>query len=139
MRAVADTSVIVASVLSGSAAQAECAEALDLAQASAAGHAWFESFSVLTRLPAHIRLTPHDAHRVVTSAVHGVRLLSSAEQRTFQQWLARSSIAGGAVYDAMVGWVARAAHLPLLTRDARALPVYRLLGIEVLLVGSSAL
>ena len=49
-------------------------------------------------------------------------------------WVRQSEVVGGAVYDALVGWVARCAELPLLTRDARALPTYRRLGIETLLI-----
>lgn len=48
--------------------------------------------------------------------------------------LARLGIEGGMVYDALVGESARQAHRRLLTRDARALRVYDLLGVGVDLV-----
>ena len=134
MRAVADTSVIVASILDGGARQVVCANALETSSAAAAGHAWFDSFSVLTRLPLEVRLSPSDAWRVLASATHGARFLSTAEQNDFQDWLGDVSLAGGAVYDALVGWVAKAADVPLLTRDVRALPIYRALKIEVLFI-----
>lgn len=134
MRAVADTSVIVAASLDGGAAQPACAEALTASDAAAAGHAWFESYSVLTRLPGDVRLTPSQAHQVLGSLLSGCRHLSASEQRAFRQWLGASSIAGGAVYDALVGWTARASALPLITRDVRALPIYRSLGIELLII-----
>ena len=40
-------------------------------------------------------------------------------------------IAGGSVYDALVGAAAAAHKLPLASRDRRALETYRALGIEV--------
>lgn len=137
MRAVADTSVIVAAILDGGERRDACVAALRTASAAAAGHAWFETISVLTRLPADSRLTVGDAHRALAASVDGARYLSGAEQRGFQKWLPGSSVSGGAVYDALVGWVAKSAGLPLLTRDLRALPTYRSLGVEVLLVDPS--
>ena len=134
MRAVVDTSAIVASVLDGANAHDECARAIRDADAFAAGHAWFEAVSVLTRLPPDLRLSTADAHRVVERAVSGTRLLSVKDQKDLRAWLAASEVSGGAIYDALVGWVARAADVPLITRDQRALPTYRHLGIEVLVI-----
>ena len=39
----------------------------------------------------------------------------------------------GSIYDALVGSVAVAAGVPLVTRDRRALPTYRMLDVDVLL------
>jgi toxin FitB len=134
MRAVADTSVIVAATMQGGSGHAECRSAIRSSRARAAGHSWTESFSVLTRLPVDVRLSHLDAARALDAVVPATRWLSAAEQDAFSQWLRHSGVVGGAVYDALVGWVARSAGVPLLTRDARALSTYRALGIELLLI-----
>jgi uncharacterized protein with PIN domain len=134
MRAVVDTSAIVTAVLDGATAQAECARAIRDGDAAASGHAWFESVSVLTRMPPDVRLSTSEAYRTVERAVSGTRLLSAKEQTQFRTWLATSEVAGGSIYDALVGWVAKVADVPLITRDQRALPTYRRLGIEVFVI-----
>jgi hypothetical protein len=68
MWVVADASAIVSAVLAGATAHEECAAAIRDADAQAAGHAWFESVSVLTRLPGDVRLSMADAHRTVDRA-----------------------------------------------------------------------
>ena len=134
MLAVVDTSVIIAAVIDGAQAQLECAQAIKDSNGAAAGHAWFESVSVLTRLPPDLRLSITDAHLAVERSVAGTRLLSTQEQNKFRKWLATSEVTGGSIYDALVGWVALVADVPLITRDQRALPTYRRLGIEILLI-----
>lgn len=134
MRAVADTSAIVSAVIEGATAHVECEQAIRQSGAFAAGHAWFEAVSVLTRMPPDVRLTVADAHRTVERAVSGTRLLSAKEQTQLQRWLASNEVTGGAIYDALVGWVAKVADVPLITRDQRALTTYRRLGIEALVI-----
>jgi predicted nucleic acid-binding protein len=136
MRAVADTSAIVASVLASSTDHQQCVAAIRDTSAAAAGHAWFESFSVLTRLPVDVRLTGEQAGKVLAGATASVRHLSKTEEAEFARWLSGGAVVGGAVYDALVGWVARCANLPLITRDVRALATYRALDIDVLLIGA---
>jgi predicted nucleic acid-binding protein len=48
--------------------------------------------------------------------------------------LAEAGVSGGAVYDALVGATAGEQRVPLLTRDLRALPTYRALDVDVLVV-----
>jgi toxin FitB len=134
MRAVADSSVIVAAVLRSGSAHTESLDAIRRSDAGAAGHAWVESFSVLTRLPTDVRLAGADAARVLDSVVPRTRSLSAAEHRDFSRWIRSSGVVGGAVYDALVAWSARCAGVPLLTRDARALATYRALEVDVLLI-----
>jgi toxin FitB len=134
MLAVADTSVIVAAALQSGAGHAEANEAIRASAAAASGHAWIESYSVLTRLPFDVRLSGPDAARVLDSVVPRTRVLSADEHLGFIEWIKRSGVVGGAVYDALVAWVAKCAALPLLTRDGRALPTYRAVGVEVLLI-----
>ena len=49
--------------------------------------------------------------------------------------LAPLGIAGGAVYDALVGLAAQAAGIVLVTRDARAIPTYTAVGASIEIVG----
>ena len=134
MRAVADTSVIVAAALMSGPGHAESRAAIRATEAAAAGHAWVESFSVLTRLPSDVRLSSADAARVLDAVVPNTRSLTADEQLDFSGWVKGSGVVGGAVYDALVGWAAKCAGLPLLTRDARALPTYRRLDVEIMLI-----
>lgn len=46
----------------------------------------------------------------------------------------RAGIAGGAVYDGLVGLAAKAAGIPLVSCDRRAEPTYTKLGVDVRLV-----
>lgn len=134
MRAVADTSVIVAAALQSGAGHHESRAAIRTSDAAASGHAWVESFSVLTRLPRDVRLSGSDAARVLEAVVPTTRVLSADEQLEFARWVKEGGVVGGAVYDALVGWAAKCAGVPLLTRDARALPTYRSLDVEIMLI-----
>ena len=49
--------------------------------------------------------------------------------------LAGLGIAGGAVYDALVGAVSVVERIPLVTRDARAVEVYRALDVNFETIG----
>ncbi len=75
MRAVADTSVIVAASLQNGSGHAECRSAIRSSKAQAAGHAWTESFSVLTRLPVDVRLSHVDAARALDALIPATRWL----------------------------------------------------------------
>ncbi|RFU21320.1 PIN domain-containing protein [Geodermatophilus marinus] len=97
-------------------------------------HSLAETYSVLTRLPGDARVAPWDAVRLLESGFPRVLPVPRDENRGLPRVLAARDLAGGAVYDALVGLAARAAALPLLTRDARALSTYRALGVDVELV-----
>jgi toxin FitB len=88
------------------------------------------------RTPVDVRLTGAQARHVLTATVPNSIFLSPAQQQDFADWLPESGVVGGAVYDALVGWAARNADLPLITRDRRALATYRIVGVKVLLIGS---
>lgn len=96
-----------------------------------AGHAAFEVFAVLTRLPPPNRLAAADAHRVLVQNFPGTRLLGADEAADLLARLPALGIAGGSVYDALVGAVAVQHRLPLATRDRRALNTYRSLGVDL--------
>lgn len=96
-----------------------------------AGHAWFETYSVLTRLPSGLRRSPADALRILTHNFPASEFLGEAETRDLGAELARLWIAGGSVYDALVGATARRQRRPLVSADARARPTYEALGVEL--------
>lgn len=94
-------------------------------------HSLAETYSVLTRLPGDARLAAGDAARLLEATFDTVLTVPAAESSTLPLVLAPLGIAGGAVYDALVGLAARAAAVPLATRDARALGTYTCLGVRV--------
>jgi predicted nucleic acid-binding protein len=102
-----------------------------------AGHAWFETYSVLTRLPSGQRRSPEDVHRVLSAAFPESRFLDAGATARLPDELVRLRIAGGAVYDALVGAAARSHGVTLVTCDRRAMGTYHALGVPVLLVHGS--
>ena len=100
-------------------------------QLGLAGHAAFETFSVLTRLPAPSRLVPAAAFRVMTSNFPHTRFLGPERSAELLTELADRRIAGGSVYDALVGATALEHGLTLISRDRRAAETYRALGVVV--------
>lgn len=96
-----------------------------------AGHAWFESYSVLTRLPGGRRRSPAEAVRLLSQDFPASAFLSEAASRELTTELSRLTISGGAVYDALVGAAARYHQLTLVSRDARAQSTYDALGVAV--------
>lgn len=99
-----------------------------------AGHAAFETFSVLTRLPPPARRTPATVARLLAVSFPQSRFLGVRAATALIAELGGLGIAGGAVYDALVGACAREHGLALATRDGRALETYRALGVSVELV-----
>lgn len=99
-----------------------------------AGHAAFESYSVLTRLPVPLRLTAADAGLLLSTNFPHTRHLGPAAAGALLSELSTQGLAGGAVYDALVGAAARQHDLTLATRDRRAAAVYDALGAAVLLL-----
>jgi predicted nucleic acid-binding protein len=88
-------------------------------QLSICGHAWIETYAVLTRLPGGARVLPEDAVQLLEANFSPP---PSPSADTF---------AGGASCD---GWVALAAlehRAVLATRDARTEANYRRLGVEI--------
>lgn len=130
-----DTSVAVASLDPAHAAHDSCRQALVNHRPALAGHAAFETFSVLTRLPVPLRLSAAQASSVLAAAfVDRCWLDADATDALFRQ-LADRGVVGGAVYDALVGHAALHNDRILLTRDKRAERTYRAIGVEYELVG----
>lgn len=94
-------------------------------------HSLAETYSVLTRLPGDARVAADDAARLLEANFDTVLTVPATESTTLPLVLAPLGIAGGAVYDALVALAARAAAVPLATRDARALGTYTSLGVHV--------
>lgn len=92
------------------------------------GHAGFEFFSVLTRLPLPKRLHSADALRLMRNEFPGNRFLPDSDQDSLIEEFARVGVVGGMVYDGLVGACARHHGLLLLTCDRRAEETYRALG-----------
>ncbi len=126
-----DTSVAVAALDATHEAHAECRTAAQLHRPALAGHAAFETYSVLTRLPGAARVSPLIAATAITSAFPDRCWLTAAQHERLISRFAKLGIEGGMVYDALVGEAARSSGRRLLTRDVRALRVYDLLEVHV--------
>jgi hypothetical protein len=125
----------VAAFASWHEAHGAALEVLDL-EPRLPAHAGLEAYSVLTRLPAPHRSRPAD---VRTFLVHEfprpwLTLDGEAVARLLGE-LVEQGIAGGTVYDGLIGAAAKAAGAPLYTCDRRARVTYDRLGVVVRFVG----
>jgi predicted nucleic acid-binding protein len=130
-----DTSVAVALAVAGHEHHEVTRQAIADRRCGLAGHAAFETFSVLTRLPPPNRRTPRAVARLLGYDFPYSRFLSAGGAQQLQARLASLGIAGGAVYDALVAAAAAEHGLTLATRDRRAAEVYRALGVDFELIG----
>ncbi len=126
-----DTSVAIALVVADHAHHDTTYRAIGSRRLGLAGHAAFETFSVLTRLPPPARRTPASAARVITANFPATRFLSARATADLLSRLSSEGMTGGAVYDALVGATAVEHRLTLATRDHRALDTYRALGVDI--------
>lgn len=126
-----DTSVAVALVTEDHVAHAAVVDALAGRRLGLAGHAAFETFSVLTRLPPPARRTPASAALLVARNFPHTRHLGAERAAEMLAELGRAGLAGGAVYDALVAAAAVEHRCPLVTRDRRALETYAVVGADV--------
>jgi len=129
-----DTSAAIALLVEDHEGHAAVVVAARHLRLGLAGHAAFETYSVLTRLPPPARVGAVTARRLLSTNFPATRFLGApAAERTLDT-IAATGITGGAVYDALVGAVAAAHQVDLLTRDRRALDTYRAVGAEARLV-----
>jgi predicted nucleic acid-binding protein len=126
-----DTSVAVAALDASHVEHGACRAACVRRRPALAGHALFESYSVLTRLPGASRVDPVTANEVLQRAFPDRCFLSARQQDDLFRRLARANLVGGMVYDALVGEAARMAGRTLMTRDRRALRTYEAVGVRV--------
>lgn len=129
-----DTSVAVAAVDASHEAHGLCRELARSRRPALAGHAWFETYSVLTRLPGPSRVEPSVAADVLSRAFPDRCWLHPEHHAALAGRLGVLGIAGGMVYDALVGEAARRARRVLLTRDVRAVRTYDMIGVRYELV-----
>ena len=101
------------------------------------GHAAVELLSVLTRLPAPQRLNPATALRLQSTNFPESRFLSATAGDDLLREFVALGLAGGAVYDGLVGAAAREHRLPLISCDKRAESTYRALGVGYELLDSA--
>lgn len=125
-----DTSVAVAALDPTHEAHPACRRALLEFRPALAGHATFETYSVLTRLPLPLRLSADQAASVLTAAFPEDCWLDTSGTRDLRERLGGLDIVGGSVYDALVGRAAVTNQRRLLTRDRRAERTYRSLDVE---------
>ena len=132
--ALLDTSVAIALIVEDHEAHLVALEAVKGRRLGLSGHAWFEAYSVLTRLPGALRRSPADALRVLAHNFPASVFLGEDVSLALGTELADLGVSGGAVYDALVGAAARQHQRPLVSADARARPVYEAIGVELELV-----
>lgn len=129
-----DTSVAVALTVADHEHHEATFEALGERRIGLAGHAAFETFSVLTRLPPPARRTSATVARLLHATFPHTRFLSAQATASLLGRLASGDIAGGAIYDALVGAAAAEHRVTLATRDRRAMDTYRSLDVAIELV-----
>jgi predicted nucleic acid-binding protein len=126
-----DTSAAVALVVDGHEGHDAAHAFIGRRRIGLAGHAAFETFSVLTRLPAPHRRSARAVAALLDATFPATRFLSPDRSAALVRSFGASGIAGGSVYDALVAAVAEEHGLALITRDRRALPVYGAFDVRV--------
>jgi hypothetical protein len=130
-----DTSVAVAALDSGHAAHAACRASVVARRPALAGHAAFETYSVLTRMPGQLAVNGTSAAAAIRALYPEVCWLDRRRAIALLARCGEVGVTGGAVYDALVGEAARVDARTLMTRDQRARRTYDLLGVDYELIG----
>jgi len=133
-----DTSAAIPLLVQTHVAHAEVAAWWNGREVALSGHALAETYSVLTRLPGDLRLTPADAARLIHDRFAAPLLLGRRTSRRLPAIFGELGIAGGAVYDALVGLAAVENGVTLATRDNQARGTYELVGAEVVVAAPPA-
>jgi predicted nucleic acid-binding protein len=136
--ALLDTSTAIALIVEDHEAHAEVVKAVGSRRLGLAGHAWFETYSVLTRLPGAQRRSPADALRLLAHNFPSSGFLDEQASAELGPEVARLDVSGGAVYDALVGAAARHRRQRLVSADTRARPIYEALGVDLELISASS-
>src|SRR5271154_4737651 len=129
-----DTSVAVALAVAGHEHHQATRKAIGGRSCGLSGHAAFETFSVLTRLPPPDRRTPAAVARLLAHNFPGSRFPRAQDAPRLPARLAPLGTAGGAVYDPLVAATAAEHGITLATRDRRAAETYRALEIDFELI-----
>jgi predicted nucleic acid-binding protein len=126
-----DTSAAVPFVVADHEHHDATALALGGRRLGLAGHAAFETFSVLTRLPPPARRSPAVIAQLLAANFPASRYLSAAGAEALMNRLAPAGIAGGSVFDALVAAAAAEHGVALATRDRHATETYRAFDVDV--------
>ncbi len=129
-----DTSAAVALLLADHPAHGITHDQIGQLSLGLCGHAAFETFSVLTRLPAPMRQPSATVVDLLAANFPLSLHLPADESALLVAQLADLGVTGGAVYDALVAATARHHDVALATLDQRALPTYRALGVTVVTI-----
>lgn len=129
-----DTSAAVALILEDHDNHQGAVAACQGLRLGLAGHAWFETYSVLTRLPGVLRRSPDEALAILTrNFPHSVFLAEDSAVRLSGE-LPTMRVAGGAVYDALVAAAVRQHDRRLISADSKASATYSALQVTVDLI-----
>src|SRR5919197_1533453 len=93
-----DTSAAIALLIEDHEHHEATLEAVRGRRLGLAGHAWFETFSVLTRLPGGRRRSAADAIRILAHDFPASIFLGEKEAVELGRGLAQMGVSGGAVY-----------------------------------------
>ena len=130
-----DTSVAVAALDASHVAHVLCKGVVRERRPALAGHAAFETYAVLTRMPGLLVIDGPIAADVIRRVFPSIAWLATDRAAELVRRLGILGVTGGSVYDALVGEAASSNGLRLLTRDLRARRTYDLLGVDFELVG----
>jgi predicted nucleic acid-binding protein len=133
-----DTSVAVALCARDHEHHDATVRALGRRRLGLAGHAAFETFSVLTRMPPPARRSPQVVHHLLDQNFPANRFLSPGAAVALLRSFAHGAIAGGSVYDALVGACAAEHGITLATHDHRAHETYRGVGATIEVLASAS-
>jgi len=124
MKLAVDTSVVIAGFATWHESHDLAREALDASPVLVV-HCALEAYSVLTRLPAPFRVAPDIVAAFLRARFPKRPLaLPIAAQAALVPRLVKAGVAGGTVYDAVVGITADHHEATLLTLDVRAQATY---------------
>lgn len=102
-----------------------------------AGHAAFETYAVLTRLPPPDRRPPRVVRHLLLANFPHTRFLDATQLADLFERLPDVQVAGGSVYDALVAHTAVAFSMPLATCDRRALGTYGRIGADIIFIDTA--
>jgi predicted nucleic acid-binding protein len=125
-----DTSILVPALLPWHEHHAP-ARAVAREVQSIPAHVLFETYSVLTRLPAPHRLAAPAAAELIARLPGTILTLPADRHAATLRALAGVGIRGGASYDGLIAATALAHGRRLVTLDRRALPTYEAIGATV--------
>jgi predicted nucleic acid-binding protein len=129
-----DTSVAIALASEDHEFYDSTAERLGTRTLGLSGHALFETYSSLTRMPHPFRMSPVEAQGYIDSGFPGTSFLDADVTASLLGEMVELRVSGGSVWDALVGACARQHGRTLASRDRKALPTYQALGVDLVLL-----